>query len=266
MTALLRSPNRRDMNAYAILACALCLGLCTQARADGLADLKAALARVGPTAAVSGALAVEVHRQQGDADDIAREDGRLSVFVEEGPAGLQLRYPPELMARAAAERAERDRNPEAKTPVLIALQALRVEEVRDMVTSTDMLTRLLDRATYRGERAATQDGAAVRVLEFELALGNLSRNFRKYVRKHQGSMELTIAADGTPVALRVREQVDARAFLIITFQTVAELDCVFALKLNRLVTTERKAKRRAEGAGENFEEDVLMTLDLNRPG
>jgi hypothetical protein len=79
-------------------------------------------------------------------------------------------------------------------------------------------------------------------------------------------MELTIAADGTPVALRVREQVDARAFLIITFQTVAELDCVFALKLNRLVTTERKAKRRAEGAGENFEEDVLMTLDLNRPG
>jgi hypothetical protein len=262
----MRSSNRLGMNAYTILACALCLGLCTEARADGLADLKAALARLGPTAAVNGALAVEVQRRQGDADDITSEDGQLSVFVEESSTGLQLRYPPELMARAAAERAERDRNPAARTPALIALQALRVEEVSDMVTTADMLARLLDRATFRSERTQTRDGAAVRVLDFELALGNLSRNFRKYVRKHQGSLELAIAADGTPLTLRIREQVDARAFLIISFQTISELDCLFALKRNRLVTTQRKANRRAQGAGENFEEDVLLTLDFDRPG
>lgn len=233
------------------------------AEADGLADLKAALAASQGNAPARGTLLIENSTRRGEGDSVVEESGQLSLGLELGAAGLQLQYSPAVLVRIQAEEAERSKNPKAKAPTLTALEASRPREMMDLLAAGPALTRLLDHATFKSERAENWNGKPARLLSFELGLIKLGEKDRKYVKKHEGSLDLWIGPDGTPLASRWQQKISARAFLVVSFETTTEEECQYARIGERLVTTRRELRRKAVGAGENIEERLLMTQQFD---
>ena len=104
------------------------------ARADGFADLKAALARPPVPAPLKGSFKVETHSRQGDDKDSDEERGQAVLEFDDGPAGLRLSYPRELLARIDAETRSKEKDAKAKTPASSGMRAADPASLRAMLS------------------------------------------------------------------------------------------------------------------------------------
>ncbi|HET7865183.1 MAG TPA: hypothetical protein VFL86_12330, partial [Burkholderiaceae bacterium] len=138
------------------------------AHADGLADLRAALARPQGGAAIRGLFKAEATSRQGEATEAEEDRGQAQVQFEEGPQGLRLLFSRDTLQRAEQEERTRQRDPKARTPTLGGLKALEVNELRGMLSPTAALLALLDEATPKGEVPEAWNGQPARRLSFEM--------------------------------------------------------------------------------------------------
>ena len=102
------------------------------ARADGLADLRAALTRFPAQSPVRAAVTFEKHQE--DNDHATPEHGKAAVEADTGAEGLRVVYPNDVVARAQAESRAQEADPEKATPTASALRDLRA---LDLVASLD---------------------------------------------------------------------------------------------------------------------------------
>jgi hypothetical protein len=236
------------------------LAFAAAAAADGLADLRGALARYPALAPLRAALEVKTLDRHGDGDGAEEKAGQASVLLEDGPRGLQVSYAKELLARMEAEARERGRDPKAKTPALWALGRMDATEFSPLVSATAHLARRLDDAVFKGEKADTWQGRPARQLTFSIPDGHLTASERKYVKHFEGALEVWIAADGTPLASSEHTSVSGRAFVVISFEARQDEDCSYAVTGDRLVTARRESRSVSSGAGEKGEQRVVTTL------
>lgn len=242
------------------LACIALLLFAAAARADGLADLKAALARLQAQTPLKAALEVKTTDRHGEGKEAEEKSGAGGVLVEDGPRGLQVTYAKDLLARMEAESRQQGRDPKARTPTLWALGKLDATAVPPMLSAAGELARRLDDAIPKGEKAGAWHGVAARLLSFSIPDKRLSESARKYVKNFEGSLEVWIAADGTPLASAERETVSGRAFVVIAFEARQEEDCTYAVVGDRLLMLRRESYNLSSGAGEKGEQRVVMTL------
>src|SRR5205085_5461471 len=87
-------------------------------RADGLTDLRAALARFPAQSTVRAAVTLETHRENDESK--TPEHGKVTVDVEAGAEGLRVTYANDVIARAQAESRAEEADPEKKTPTVTA--------------------------------------------------------------------------------------------------------------------------------------------------
>src|SRR5579871_1519309 len=85
------------------LALLAALAAAPLARADGLADLKAALARLQAQTPLKATLEVKTSEKQGEGNDAVEKLGEASIALEDGARGLQLLYAKDTLARMEAE-------------------------------------------------------------------------------------------------------------------------------------------------------------------
>lgn len=230
------------------------------ASADGLSDLKAALVRGAVQAPFKAQLDSKTTRKLGEGKEADEEQGSASVTVDDSARGLNLVYGKEILARIEAEQRARVKDPNSKTPTLMALGELGLDDVMVMISSAQGMQRTLDKATFHSERADTYQGKPVRVLHFTIPMSTLSTRDLKYTKKFEASFDVWIAPDGTPLASRMRQVRSGRAFVVVTFDATFDEQRVYGLVGERLVTLRREVAGKASGAGEREDTRVVTTL------
>lgn len=230
--------------------------------ADGLADLRAALARPQGSVVIRGLFKAETTSRQGEAADAEEDRGQAQVQFEDGPPGLRLLFSRDTLQRVEQEERTHQRDPKARTPTLAGLKALEVNELRGMLSPTAALLALLDEATPKGEVPEAWNGQPARRLSFELGLGKLRERDRKYIKKYEGTLDVWIGAEGWPLALRQQTQASGRAFLVVTFEMRMREEQTFLLVGDRLVVARRDSHGSGAGAGEKGESHTLQELQL----
>jgi hypothetical protein len=232
------------------------------AAADGQADLRAAVLRLHGQTPLKAIVTAKVLKRQGEGRELQEDEGLGTVLVDAGPQGLRIQYDAETLVRVRAEDTAREGSATAKMPVVFALNALTYRQVHELVEAADALTRTLTRSTFRSERSDQWNDKPARLLSFDVGLGKLSDRELKYIKKHEGSLDIWIGADGTPLASRMRHTVSGRALVVLTFETRGDEDIIYAVAGDRLVATRKEVFGAGSGAGEKGEDRTQFTLQF----
>ena len=244
------------------IACLALFALAASARADGFSDLKSALARLAAPTPLKAVLELKTVDRHGEGKDAEDRTGQASVQLEDGPRGLQVTYAKDLLARLESEALQQAKDPKAKTPTKWALEKLDATDFQPMLSSAGRLARRLEDAVLKGEKAEAWEGKPARHLSFAIPDTHLTDSQRKYVKSFESSVEVWIAADGTPLASVERETASGSAFVVISFESKQEDTCSYAVVGERLVTVRRDSHNISSGAGEKGEQRVVKTLQL----
>ncbi len=236
--------------------------LCGTARADGLADLNAALARLQGQMPIKAQVESKTWRREGEGKAAEEDSGQATVAVEGGPAGLQVLYSKEVLAKVEAEQRARVKDPKVKTPIGFALGEMKATELRSMVSAADALSREIEEAVFSGEKMDSYKGKPARLLSFTLSLDKVPEKDRKYVKKFEGGIEVWIAADGTPLASHFHFDVSGRAFVVISFTQKTDETRQYGVSGDHLLLLRKESKNATSGAGEKVESKIIKTLQL----
>lgn len=229
-------------------------------RADGLADLKAALSRLQGQTPLKAQLEVKTWRRQGEGKDAQDKQGAAALTLEDNGRGLQLMYGKDLLARVEAEQRAQLKNKEVSTPALTGLRDLEFTDLRGMSSAAASLAHAVEDAVFLNEVSDQYAGKPVRRLNFEVPLEKLPQRERKYVRELDAKLSVWIAADGTPLASTVRVKASGRAFIVVRFKHFSEEDRVYSVLGDRLLLVRKEERGGASGAGESQEYKTSLSL------
>jgi hypothetical protein len=259
----MRLPALRSLAPVTVtLLCAALLALPLDARADPVAQLKSALQRYSGQSAIKARLSAQVWSKNGEGSDATTESGQASLVAELGAFGLRLTYGADLLAKMAAEDDLRERDPKVRPATSTTLAAIDQGTVQEVLHAAPDLTRLLRRATLKSETAEQFNGQPARKLAFELGPPPMSERERKYVNKMDGTLDVWIAPDGTPLGHKMRSNVAGRAFVVISFEARSEVDVSYTVAGDRLVVARREARNSGSGAGERGESRRVVTTTV----
>ncbi len=235
---------------------------CGAAQADGLADLKSALTRLQGQTPLKAVLEINRKSRQGDGKDLEENNGKASITLEDGTRGLQVLYGKDLLQRAEAEENAKEKDAKAKTPTLSAMRDISAGELRPMISAAGHLLRKMEKAVFKSEKAQDYNGKPARLLSFDIPLESVPEKDRKYIKKYEGSLDIWISADGTPLASHAKDNASGRAFVVISFETKSEDQSVYSVTGERLITIRKESKSSGSGAGEKGESHITKTLAL----
>lgn len=230
------------------------------ARADGLSDLKAALARLQAQTPLKATLDVKSTEKRGEGADAVEKQGQGSVGLEDGARGLQVLYAKDTLARMDAESRLLTHDPKAKTPTVWAVGKLDSGDVLPMASAAPGLARSLEEAVFKTEKADTWGGKPARLLTFTVPVSAVPEQQRKYVKQFDATLSIWIGADGTPLASAAVTNVKGRAFVVVSFEALDESNCTYGVAGDRLMTLRSENHSSSSGAGERGEQRVVKTL------
>lgn len=219
-------------------------------RADGVADLKAALARLQGTTPLKGTLEVNRYNKNGEGKEAIEREGKASAWVEDGAQGLKVMWDRALLGRFKQEARATRKDPNAKTPVTMGLNALSPRMVAEQVNAAEAVAGELEHASYQGEKVEARNGRPARLLTFELTTKGLSDQMRKYVKEFTGSLQIWIDEEGVPLALSTKSKVKGRAYLVVSFLQEQEESASYQKVGDRLVCVKSELTSSGSGAGE----------------
>ncbi len=229
------------------LAALLLAALALPAQADGLRDLKSALSRLQGQTPLKGQLQVKSEQRSNEGkDDAETRHGAAQIQFDDGPQGLRLVYPSATLSRAAQEEAAREANNKAPSPTARGLNSLGYNTVLDMARAAEAFQRELTNATFKGERADTHQGQPARLVSLEIQPKKLD----KYVKDFKHTLDVWMAADGTPLAAKSRQTIAGRAMMVISFEMTAAEEYLFSVIGDRLVALRKTVHSSGSGAGE----------------
>ncbi|MDO8179745.1 MAG: hypothetical protein Q7T62_16000 [Undibacterium sp.] len=234
--------------------------MCGTAQADGLTDLKAALTRLQGQAPLKAVIEAKTWNRQGEGSEQVETNGLASVAVDDGARGLQVLYSKDMLARLEVEEHAKEKNAKTKTPTLSAFKEFNSTELRPMISASGGMLRALEKHVFKSEKMESYNGKPARLLNFDLPLERLPEDARKYVKKFEGSLDIWIAADGTPLASRSHQNMSGRAFVVVSFEQKNENESVYSQVGDRLLTVRKETKSSGSGMGEKGESKVVKTL------
>jgi hypothetical protein len=244
-----------------LAAMTLLAGMITHdAQANGLEELKSALAGLQGASPVRASLVAQVSTNARDDDGRVRNaSGTAMVSAEDGPQGLLLSYPRDIMRRAVEEGTARQSDAGAPIPTRNALNELDYSDVTLMLNAGDALLARLKGAKLKSERSEAWNNMPARALTIELAV---PKN-QQFVDKQSATLEIWIGADGRPLASRTVNTSKGSAFVVVSFETRSREDRVYAVSGDRLLIVRRETSSSGSGVGQRGETKATVTLQLN---
>ena len=257
---MLRTRPMNSLPTARLLLLAAALLAAPWARADGLSDLKTALARLQAQTPLKATLDVKTLERHGEGAAATEKAGLASVGLDDGARGLQVLYARDTLTRLDAESRQLAHDANAKTPTAWALGKLESGEMVTMASAAPALSRRLDEVAFKGEKVDTWGGKPARLLTFTLALEKLPEQQRKYVKEFDSTLSIWIGADGTPLAAATRTNAKGRAFVVVSFESLDETSSTYGVQGDRLVILRSESHTTSSGAGEHGEQRVVKTL------
>lgn len=230
------------------------------AQATGLEELKTVLGTLQGASPVRASLTAQVNTTARDEDGRVRTaNGMAMVSAEDGPQGLLLSYPRDVMMRAMAEGVSRQSDGSAPIPTRNALNELDYSDVHGMLNAAEALLARLKGAKLKSERSEAWNNLPARLLTVELAV---PRN-QQFVDKQSATLEIWIGSDGRPLASRTVNTTKGSAFIVVSFETKSREDRVYAVSGDRLLIVRRDTSSSGSGVGQRGETKASVTLQLN---
>ena len=230
------------------------------AEASGLDDLRKALEGLRGTMPVKVSLTAQVTTVSKDDDDKVRNaSGSATLTAEDGPQGLRLAYPRDIIVKAVAEGAGRQSDSTAPIPTRNALNELDYADVHSMVHAAETLLIRLEGAKLKAERSEAWNGQPARVLSLELTV---AKN-QQFVDKQTATLDVWIDGSGRPLATRAQNMSKGSAFIVVSFETKGREDRVYTVVGDRLLVTRRDSSGSGSGAGQRGETKATVTLQVN---
>ena len=247
------------LSASVLLATVFSSGL---AYADGPADLRSALTRLQGTSPIKAVIEAKTWVRRGEGKEAEETQGSASVALEDNGRGLQVLYGKDLLARLDNEERAREKDSKAKAPLTATMREFSSGELRSMCGAASALSRRLEKASFRAEKADQLNGKNVRMLSYEMPLEKLDEQSRKYVKNYQGHLDIWIDADGTPLASRWSEAASGRAFVVISFESKEDESLTYSVSGDRLFISKKEFKAQSSGAGERSESRTSKTMQV----
>lgn len=238
------------------------ISLCGPVRADGLNELKEALTRYPATNAIKAQVDAKTWKRDRDGKNDEEKSGQATLYLEDNAQGLRVQYSKDALNRYSVEEKAREKNTKANTPTLSALAALNLGELRQLTNAAPSLMQQLERSTFKDERIDTYNGKQARLLSFDYGIGALSEKDRKYLKKYDGSLEVWIAADGTPLASRTHQTLSGRAYVVVSFDMKNDEELVYHPIGDRLTVARKESNSSGNGMGEHGESKTTRSLRM----
>jgi hypothetical protein len=231
------------------------------ARADPLDQLRATLRGLQGGEPLKADVSFDYWSRRGDDAAPVVERATVRAVAEDGPSGLSILWPHELVERLSEESHAKNSNPDATTPTRTALTQLSALRLSECMSGADQLLSLLEFATLTREAPSTWKGRPARQLELRLS-PPISTHDRKFVKEVTASATLWIGPDGVPLAEKTSIDIKGRALLVISFEEERSEEREYVRTGGRMTVERYALHSRSSGAGENFEERSTLGLDL----
>ena len=254
--------SRRHKQALGIMGLSAVLALNCAAETDGLRELEVALSYLDARSGVSATLSVDVVRHQGEDEEKTTRRGAAEVLLQDSDEGLFLHYSPVTLALMDEERWRRERDTEAETPTLNAIDELSPGAAHRALSAAPGLLRQIHSGEYQGETTGTFDGQAARRLHFTFGLERLSEREKKYVKKYTSDLYVWLNQDALPIASELRSRFSGSAFIIIRFASSTDEVYRYQVVGDRLLVSHSLQTSEISGAGERAAHSIEHRLTL----
>ncbi len=224
-------------------------------RADGLADLKAALKGLPAQQPIKASVDCQVWNRTGKGKTPKIVQGRVQAKIEAGPAGLKLGWDKAELDRIQAATKAKDHGPEQ------AMAALKAEKAEALLDSAKDLLSDLEDAKVQEDRADAFQGKPARLLVLKLEDNDMDEEDRKHLKTFSHILKIWMGADRVPLGLQ--DQLDLKgSFFLISFEVHNKATRTFARIGDRLLTTHEESLGNGSGAGQNSEDKKVMDLKI----
>lgn len=247
------------MRAPACLTLATLL-TCQFAHADGLTDLRATLAKFDGDAAIAAQLSMQKNSKSGDSDEPKSSSAQASVTTSSSNGALQISYTSATLDKVEIEANKRSGDTEAVTPLADLLRDITPTQVNAMLSYAGPLTRKLEQATLKEDKADTLDGKPARLLVFEVPL-NASAKDRASMKEYTGTLKVWTDDAGVPLAID-QEQVFSGRRMLISFNGSSSETATLQKVDERLVVVEQKRGQTFSGFGQMSDSTTSTTLTI----
>ncbi len=197
----------------------LAAGICTNpVYADGLQDLKLALASLDSKTEIQGLVRNHIERVRGEGKDEVIKSGMAEVAVSDGEEGLKITYDNATLIKLDEESKAKAKDENADTPTMMAFDDLGAIAVRNIFSSVAELEKRLSQSDFIEETEIEFEGKRARKLMFELPLEAIitEKATRDYVDRFEGSYEIIIDDFGYPLQSQISFSGKGRAYVVLT--------------------------------------------------
>lgn len=236
------------------------LGATAPPRVDGLAEARAALARLHGREPLRAAVEVEVFSETKEDGKPSPEQAKGTVRVEDGPEGLRVTYPSALLERVAEEARQHQANPENRSPAEAVIREINGTDLASDLSFAGPLTTRIARAKILEEHPDAVSGRPAKLVVLSVDLP-ASQAEKKHIKDSKVTLKLWLGADGVPLAAESTTEIKA-GFLFLTFTTESRERWDLVRVGNRLVVTRRHQETSGAGLGQEFHRRVTEVVSV----
>ena len=233
----------------------LLLLLAVPLRADGLADLRAALQKLQATQPVKATAECQSWSRSGKAKAPKIVQGRAEVKLEDGPGGLKLDWDKAELSRVEAASKAKDSGPKQ------AMDQINGEKAKDLLDAAAAMLDELDGAQLQEDRPDARDGKPARLLTIKLDAKDMDDEDRKHLKAFSHTLKVWVDGAATPLA--AVEQLDMKgSVFLISFEAHATERRNYARVGDRLVAVHSESEGSGSGAGQEGSQKTVIDLKL----
>jgi hypothetical protein len=235
------------------LAALLALLLALPIRADTLADMRSAIAKLRAMKPIH--VSIDVQRSRKNEGRFANQQftGSASFDVSEDETGLHVTFSRALLDRADRESREHTADPRKQTPTRAAINDTEATEIADAINFAGPFLRLLATATKVSETRGVRDGRPVRIVVLKLTPKLPPEATSIFsVKFTEDKMTVWLGDDNVPVAAE-RTQRGTAGFMFIKGQMTNRSTWTFGHYGDRLVVLRDDSSYAGSGFGQKGE-------------
>lgn len=209
--------------------------------ADGLSDLQSTLAKLNGNTPLSATVESSYTEKRGKRKKQKTKTGLIQVQLSDNLHGLKLIYSSETIEKLEQEATNKEKDEDAKTPTLNAVNGVGVAEMNTMLSAAPHLLRSLKKATYINEEVVLYNDNNVRQLNFTLPLEAIIENkeVHEYVDDFEGEFKVLISDTGLPLETSTTFTGSGSAYIFFTMDLTQTNTSTFKQVDNRLVNVKK---------------------------
>lgn len=232
--------------------------------ADGLTDLNKTLSKFGGDSAIYATLQTSFTEKRGRKKKTKITTALANIQLRDDFNGLQITYSNEVLSKINAEKDERERNEEANTPTLNAINNIEASELRNMLSAAPKLTRSLIKAEFLKEEAILYQEKDARILHFNLPLEAIikDKDVRSYVDDFEGKYQIIIDGGGVPLQVKLTFKGSGSAYIFFKLSIDQSRTYFYKVIGDRLVNFRNEFTRRQKSTWDKRESSGFNELTL----